>query len=310
MPPLTIATPGLSLTLVPEWGGKVTSLRDQRTGREWLWQNPHLPHRAPTGSGDFVGESDTGGWDECFPTVDRCAYPLPPHEGRDCRDHGLLWERGWRVEGQRADAITLSVDLPEWGFHVERTVRLHDVAMATFDYAIQNTGSEALVGVWATHPVFALEDGSRLEFPEGTTVRFSHRRGAARAWAAGREVVPAHELPLVFRDVDPLGPESFAAKFMTERLPEPRAALVHPDGSRLGMEFPAGDFDGFAVWANQRGWSGKAGIPPYLNLCLEPQGGRRDSLADAVAEHALLLRFDAGATRRMRLSLRVAGPAR
>src|SRR5882724_2414082 len=62
----------LSLSLIPELGGKINSLRDRRTGREWLWRNPRQVYqRAPAGSA-YVAVADTGGWDECLPTVAPC----------------------------------------------------------------------------------------------------------------------------------------------------------------------------------------------------------------------------------------------
>src|SRR5205814_1423766 len=32
----------LGLSLMPDLGGKINSLRDLRTGREWLWRNPRI----------------------------------------------------------------------------------------------------------------------------------------------------------------------------------------------------------------------------------------------------------------------------
>ncbi|MEN8172470.1 MAG: hypothetical protein ABFS03_06270, partial [Chloroflexota bacterium] len=37
-----VNTGALSLGLIPELGGKINSLKDLRTGREWLWSNPRL----------------------------------------------------------------------------------------------------------------------------------------------------------------------------------------------------------------------------------------------------------------------------
>ena len=65
----------MELTLVPELGGKINSLRDARSGREWLWRHPRFKYkRVPHGS-SYVNEADTGGWDECFPSVAACSYP-------------------------------------------------------------------------------------------------------------------------------------------------------------------------------------------------------------------------------------------
>ena len=38
----------LRVTVEPGSGGKITSLRDLATGREWLWRNPHIERMAPS----------------------------------------------------------------------------------------------------------------------------------------------------------------------------------------------------------------------------------------------------------------------
>lgn len=88
----TLANGLISLTFIPELGGKLSSLRDLRSGREWLWTNEHLPYQKPTGSNSYVN-ADTGGWDECFPTVAPCSYPLEPWQGIPLPDHGELWSQ-------------------------------------------------------------------------------------------------------------------------------------------------------------------------------------------------------------------------
>ncbi|RPH61827.1 MAG: DUF5107 domain-containing protein, partial [Chloroflexi bacterium] len=78
---IQVRTGLLELSIVPGLGGKINSLRDVRTGREWLWRNPRLPYkRLPHGS-SYVAEADTGGWDECFPSVSACEYPSAPWSG-------------------------------------------------------------------------------------------------------------------------------------------------------------------------------------------------------------------------------------
>jgi hypothetical protein len=33
----------VAITIVPAAGGKILELIDRRTGRNWLWRNPHIP---------------------------------------------------------------------------------------------------------------------------------------------------------------------------------------------------------------------------------------------------------------------------
>ena len=76
---------------LPALGGKMTRLMDRRTGREWLWRHPRMPYRQVPSTANYVAVADTGGWDECFPTVGPCDYPVPPWQGTALADHGELW---------------------------------------------------------------------------------------------------------------------------------------------------------------------------------------------------------------------------
>ena len=86
-----VDTGGLSLSLIPALGGKINSLRDLHSGREWLWRNPRMPYQVAELNSSYVAVADTGGWDECFPTVAPCAYPSAPWAGASLPDHGELW---------------------------------------------------------------------------------------------------------------------------------------------------------------------------------------------------------------------------
>ena len=73
LPAVSLSNDTLELVAIPEAGARITHLR-RRAGREWLWRNPRLPFRAapvepPLGPTDYVDRFDSGGWDECFPTI-------------------------------------------------------------------------------------------------------------------------------------------------------------------------------------------------------------------------------------------------
>ena len=76
-----VDTGALSLALMPELGGKISSLRDLRTGREWLWRHPRMAYQRVSHGSSYITKADTGGWDECFPSVAPCEYPAPPWTG-------------------------------------------------------------------------------------------------------------------------------------------------------------------------------------------------------------------------------------
>jgi hypothetical protein len=44
------------LEILPDAGGKIARLHDQKSGRNWLWSNPHIPFNAVTYDADFGSE--------------------------------------------------------------------------------------------------------------------------------------------------------------------------------------------------------------------------------------------------------------
>src|ERR1039458_10375594 len=77
---------GVELAMVPELGAKIISLKNLRTGREWLW-HPHdslrLFKNQPL---DDFAASPLVGMDECLPTILPCSW-----RGRQLPDHGEVW---------------------------------------------------------------------------------------------------------------------------------------------------------------------------------------------------------------------------
>ena len=76
----------LSLEILPEIGGKISSLFDKSSKREWLWTHPSLQRRPPVYGESYVENLDSGGWDEIFPSVSPCRL----EDGTRIPDHGDL----------------------------------------------------------------------------------------------------------------------------------------------------------------------------------------------------------------------------
>ena len=68
LPAIALRTDELEVVAVPSVGMKLTNLRRPR-GREWLWRNDQIPLAPGQPEDSFVEKGDSGGWDECFPTV-------------------------------------------------------------------------------------------------------------------------------------------------------------------------------------------------------------------------------------------------
>src|SRR5689334_18830697 len=139
---LSIQTGLIDLSIIPELGGKINSLRDTRSGREWLWRHPRFPYKQVPYGSSYTAASDTGGWDECFPSVAECKYPSAPWKGAAIQDHGELWSQSPEFEiSEQSQSVLLrtvwqGITLP---YTFRRVITLaNNSASVHVDYEVVN----------------------------------------------------------------------------------------------------------------------------------------------------------------------------
>ncbi|MDG6107663.1 hypothetical protein Daura_22785 [Dactylosporangium aurantiacum] len=226
----------------PALGGRWTSLTGG--GREWLWHRPE-PARALVRPGDpFV---DTGGLEECLPTV------------RGTPDHGDVWSRRWRSAGP----ATAAVDTPD--FTLTRRITDH-AGIVTADYRL--TAAPGYRFIWAAHALLDLSGAARLDAPPGTRTRLypDPEPPFTGPWPAPGGV------PL-----DHLGPDDGTAVGAV-LLDCPEVTVIDGDDRlRFTLECD-GQPRSVALWRNLRGWPAHG---PYRSIGVEPMlGGGFDITED------------------------------
>lgn len=308
---ITVSNDLVSFTILPELGGKISSIYDLRTRREWLWTNPHLPYREVGYGASYVAEADTGGWDECFPTVAPCYYPLAPWRGVTLPDHGELWSQPWRENiEERPEGVTVSTEvngtaLP-YLFHRRVSLAPHSNRLR-LDYAVRNIADSEISFIWSAHPMFAAESGMWISLPENSRMQIYASippelspKDSEHEWpvyiSAGTKELNLSLMPDVAAEV--------AIKLWSQPLAEGWAELVTHDGL-LRFEFDPELVPQVGLWVNAGGW---AGIPdnPYYNLGLEPCMGAQDSLQEAVERYGQYESLQAGKVREWWLEVTLA----
>lgn len=285
-----VQTGVIELTMIPELGGKISSLRDCRNQREWLWRHPRYPYkRVPHGS-SYIAEADTGGWDECFPSVSACSYPSEPWRGASIQDHGELWSQSPELEiEEHGDAMVIrtcwqGVALP-YTF-TRRLTLTGNSSLIHSEYEVRNQSSQPLDFVWCIHPLLAIEPGMGLHLP--SSARFNV------AGAFPSDLVLSHkdlQYPFSASGLNfPLLPETSAGrsiKIWSDPLPMSVGwAMLRARDGELRMKWDASHLPQLAAWMNFGAWAADGGTP-YYNLGLEPCIGAQDSLADAVTTYNL-----------------------
>ncbi|MEI7844683.1 MAG: hypothetical protein WCK35_02665 [Chloroflexota bacterium] len=281
-----VHTGKIELSIMPELGGKINSLRDVRIGREWLWRHPRLTYnRVPNGS-SYVSEADTGGWDECFPSVAACNYPSAPWQGTAIQDHGDLWSQVAEFEmDEQAESVVLRTRWKGLGlpYTFTRSITLTaDSAHLRVDYAVTNNSDQPVNFIWCIHPLLAIEPGMELLLPASARFNLGNSVPSDNLVFDYPFTTPGLNLPRL-----PETSAGLAFKIWSNPLQADAgwAALCAYDGE-LRMRWDVAHLPQVAVWMNFGAWAGDGGAP-YYNLGLEPCIGAQDSLADAVTQHNL-----------------------
>lgn len=293
---------GLEARILPELGGKIASLIDRATGRDWLWKNPHLSFERPRPGASYVRDFDSGGFDECFPAVSAGAYPAGPWQGLEIPDHGELWTVAWDAE-QADGRLYMRARTRTFPIAFERTARL-EAGRLRLDYRVTNPTDHAFPFLWSSHPLLALEEGMRILLPEGhgLEVYGSDRLGDRHApitWPQGGTpfagdpqtgISNAGEPHAGSLDLSRPSRRGWSAKLSGPAPARGWVGLAH--GPRqLRMAFDSRLVTDLGLWLNMGGWSGVPGAEPYFNLGLEPCIGWGDDLGYAVTRglsHGLL----------------------
>ncbi len=275
---LIVETASMRCEFIPQLGGKLAQLSDRRTQRRWLWRHPRMPYQVSASTANYVAEADTGGWDECFPTVGACRYPGAEWSDVVLPDHGDLWCQTPHTEVHHdADAVTVTTTwqglvLP---YTFERAMHIQDETL-TVRYRVHNHGQAPLHWIWCAHPLIAIEPGMRMVLPAETTFWRLNEHGLSAEPAEAIAVTPTQTWDM--RQL-PARDAGFSVKLYSAQLHAGDVRLEAADGA-LVWSWQTAQIPQLAVFLNAGGWSNDEG-PPHFNMGLEPAIGVYDALSDA-----------------------------
>lgn len=304
------------VVLIPALGGKIAEL--WLGARQWLWKNPQLPFRLPDAKASYVLSADSGGWDECFPTVGACTLPslVRGAGGRELPDHGDLWSQQPALtlttgdDGHRAHLIWTGECLP---YRFERTVLVTPRGTVRCDYAATNRGEMRMPFLWSAHPLLPLTGATRLVLPDGARVRVWAELGVDLGGVGAEHRWPRLRSGGQLLDVSaPAGArkQPYACKLFVDLPRGAQSLSVIEGGAMLTATFDAADVTHLGLWINHGGWNPlprTSVLPwrkpaPYHNLGFEPAIGAPDTLSDALGAWESAQWLEPGETRRWSVS--------
>jgi galactose mutarotase-like enzyme len=312
LPAIALYSDLAELVAAPGAGARITHLRLRR-GREWLWRNPALPFRLPPpdpgpSPSAYVDGYDSGGWDECFPTVGPCPLPGAPPGHPGLPDHGELWYLPWQhdlsTSGTKTQwrSVTRCARVPA---EFVRQVTLEDgdpdAARFGFDYRVRSVGDRPFPYLWSAHPLIAAAPGVTLDLPGLSRLRVDAVHGR-------HDLVPGREIPWPLDGGDRFRcPDAgaWAVKLFGQPPAEGRAVLTDPRrGETLELLWDTGEIPWVGVWLNFGGFAGaaRAAEPPYT-LAVEPCLAAPDRLDHVTGEWGVAPILRPGEERAWRLTV-------
>jgi hypothetical protein len=308
-PAVALRNDEIEVVAVPAVGMKLTHLRRLR-GREWLWRNPELPLALPKPGASFADTADSGGWDECFPTVGASPMPGAPAGAPSLPDHGELWSADWVSslyedgDGTTLAGVARGVRLP-YEFRRDVTVPREGHAVR-FRYQLRHLGGDPFAWIWSAHPLLNVQAGATLELPGVRQVTVDHVQGrddlspgdivswpGAIGGDPGTFAFPEHG--------------GWAVKLFGDQ-GDGSLVLTDPrQGERLEIIAAPAEVPQVGLWLNVGGWAA-AGRAPYYNLGLEPCIGAADRLVDAAERWHTAPTLEPGGDRRWELTVSLPEP--
>ncbi|MGQ0649524.1 MAG: hypothetical protein ACT4P7_18370 [Gemmatimonadaceae bacterium] len=296
------------VVIVPSLGGKIAEL--WLGGREWLWHSPVIPLTPGADGASYVETAESGGFDECFPTVGACRIPgwVRGAGGVELPDHGELWSRTPDVDvrtGPAGQSVTCSWTGLRLPYRFQRSVRIDARGVVHLEYGLANDGKERLPFLWSAHAMFPLSQDTRIVLPEGARLRV-YAKHAIELGEARSE----HRWPLVRgggKAHDFTNPWEIARRYACKLYLDVSegSACLREGAQELQFAWDALEIPNVGLWINKRGWTPFRDQDPCLNLALEPAIGAPDTIVEALGDWKSAVWIDPGDTRRW--SLRLSG---
>lgn len=162
---VTIENDALSVSVLPEAGGKIWSVTLLAIGVDVLW---HHPTTAPAvhAPGASFDDAWAGGWDEVLPNDEP-----EPDADEPLLDHGLIWTAPATVDvigdALTGEALRLVTVDPSHTWRLERTLSLAPIgARLAIAYALMNLSTRPQAMQWKLHPALPVRRGMTLQLPD------------------------------------------------------------------------------------------------------------------------------------------------
>lgn len=268
-PTLTLENDLIRATVDPSFGGRIVSLRDIRTGRQWLVEG--LPHGS-SGEKAIYGAREARGWDECFPTVAPCRHESWPGV---LRDHGELWGRAWQARPEE-DVIAACYESDRFRFSRRIGLNRHELEAC---YSVTNLDRAPFAYMWSQHCLLAVNTSDRIRLDGVANPVVTD--GVLKGRMLRRQPFDWPNVPEIGFDLTKvLDSDAELALKIHASVGDRPSATVHDGRSAISFSWSGVEVPAVGLWLNYGGW--KKGSPVH-HIAIEPTTALSDSLESAEA---------------------------
>lgn len=272
----------IHLSVSPQFGGKITSMRNRETDTEFLQQPLTGINEIPKPEyGMKFLPPYSFGFDECFPTISACSFLL---NGEQCSlpDYGEVWNREWKVK-ERKNLIEMQIEGEKIDYKLSKRITLCDNEVL-ITYNLLNFGDTAFEYLWSPHPLLLIKENDEILLPEEITeveTYFStdsnYQKGEKISWPLGlKNGKISNKIP-GFKT-------GFAAKIFAKNLRSKKVGLYRKtENQSIIFDFTHSAVQYLGIWMTYGGWPEKSMNKEYA-VALEPTTTSTDSLQEALRE--------------------------
>lgn len=272
---IVIENENIRATFLPEYGSKMSSLINKKTNKEFLFQAKDERLTKPPYGADF-SKYDSSGFDEVFPSIDKCLYP---DSGLQIPDHGEVWALSWDYSiDEENEVIHFEVKSPKFPYILRKRVKLLDNTIK-LEYEAINTKDEEFKFIWTPHILLNCSVHTRIIVPEDLNkiISVEHSTEHLGEWGS------IHNYPLTksqktgqnidLSRVEPITANNCEKFYFLRKLSKGYCGIIHEDTKdAIFYEYPSDKIPYLGIWKTQGGYRGD------YNIALEPCTGVYDNL--------------------------------
>ena len=256
----------LKAIFLPSFGAKLTSLKNCRSGQEFLEQGKNEKYLKPIYGGCYT-DAECSAFDDMFPTIDSFICNEYPWQGVEYPDHGEVYALPWEYEVS-GECLHMWVYSVRFGYRLDKWVT-EEQGRIMIRYKAENLTDFELPYIYAAHCMLAAQEGALIELPyneveTAATTAFSKSGciggyGSKISWPVYEEM-----------DLSKVGSKSLKDSYkfyFDEKMPEGKCTYRYPDGTGLIFGFDHKELAYLAIWFNM------GGLLDKYNIAFEPCSG-------------------------------------